>query len=82
MSYLQRSGRGGEQTEMEGGQKEKENGHFIYLRRSDNSHGPSIHRALDTFHSDCSVRLGQWGKNPALQAEAIWSFAGFGRFSV
>lgn len=51
------------------------------LRRSDNSHGSNIHLTPYTFHSDCSVRFGQWGKNPA-QAEAVRSFASFGRFSV
>lgn len=58
-----------------------EHGRVKELRRSDNSHGSDIHLTPYTFHSDCSVRFGQWGKNPA-QAEAVRSFTSFGRLSV
>lgn len=51
------------------------------LRRSDNSHGPSIHLIPYTFHSDGALSgLGSVAKNPALQAEAVWSFSGLAGF--
>ncbi len=69
-----------EQTETEGGPREKEKGHVILWRRSDNSHGPSMHLTPYTVHSGCSVCLGQCGKNLGVQAKAYWSFAGLAGF--
>lgn len=52
--------------------KKKERPHYKCEKEVTTVMGP-VSPSPNTFHSDCSVRLGQCGKNPALQAEAVWN---------
>lgn len=77
MSYVQRvrkikTADGEEEDEVRGKKKKKkkERPHYKCEKEVTTVMGP-VSPSPNTFHSDCSVRLGQCGKNPALQAEAV-----------
>lgn len=81
MSYLQNVREEDNRWKWKKTEGRKKTAIFGRLRKLTTVMGP-VSTSPHTYHSDCSVRFRQYGKNPALRGEAVQSFTGFGRFSV